>query len=99
MAKKKRKMTRKPVSSRCPTNLKADEKKTGMCFRVERVQRNSHKGYVTSFFTRSTGRPAGFSTSPGACKRTMDPFQASIRTKGRAEEIGRQCSIQSSKKK
>jgi hypothetical protein len=96
----KKKMTRKTSSApRCPTNLKADDKKTGMCFRIEKVQRNSHKGYITSFFSRSSGRAAGFSSAPGACKRTMDPFQASIRTKARAEEIGRQCAISSSKKK
>mgnify|MGYP003579570427 FL=1 len=96
---KKRKMTRKPVSSRCPTNIKADEKKTGMCFRTERVQRDGHKGYITSYFSRSSGRAAGFATTPGACKRTMDPFQASIRTKTKAEEIGRHCAVQSTKKK
>lgn len=95
MAKKRAK---KPTPG-CPTNLKADPKKTGICFRVEKVQRNGHKGYITSFHSRSSGRAAGFSTAPGACKRTMDPFQASIRTKARAEEIGRQCSIVSSKKK
>lgn len=96
----RKKMPRKPASSsRCPTNLKADDKKKGLCFRVERVQRNSHKGYVTSFFTRSSGRSAGFSTAPGACKRTMDPFQASIRPKGKAEEIGRQCAVASARKK
>lgn len=99
MAKKKKKMTRKTVSSpRCPTNIKADEKKTGMCYKVERVKRNGHKGYITSYFSRSSGKSAGFATAPGACKRTMDPFQASIRTKARAEEIGQECSKASTKK-
>ena len=96
----KKKMARKTSSTpHCPTNLKPDDKKRGMCFRTEKVQRNSHKGYITSFFSRSSGRSAGFSTAPGTCKRTMDPFQASIRTKARAEEVGRQCAISSSRKK
>lgn len=99
MAKRRKKSKKYVPSTQCPTNLKADEKKTGVCFRVERVKRNGHKGYITSFFTRSSGRPAGFSTAPGACKKTMDPFQASIRTKANAEKVGQECSRASSKKK
>jgi hypothetical protein len=104
MAKKKKKkqpgVVKKYVpSTQCPTNLKPDEEKTGMCFKVERIKRNGHKGDITSFTTRSSGRSAGYSTAPGACKRTMDPFQASIRTKENAEKIGHECSKQSSKKK
>jgi hypothetical protein len=77
---------------RCPTNIKADDKKKGLCYSVERVQRNSHKGYITAFHSRSSGRAAGFSGAPGACKRTMDPFQASIRkSKADAEKVGQQC--------
>ena len=101
MARKKKvkRMTRKTVSSpRCPTNLKADEKKKGLCFKVERVRRDGHKGYITSYFSRSSGKAAGFATTPGPCKRTMDPFQASIRTKAKAQEVGTHCSKESAKK-
>jgi hypothetical protein len=99
MAKKNKPHWRAVQALRCPTNLKSDAKKPGLCFRTERVQRDGHKGYITSFFSRSSGRSAGFSAAPGACKRTMDPFQASIRTKGRAEEIGVQCALQDLRKK
>lgn len=98
MAKKKKAAKKYVPSAQCPTKLKPDEKKTGMCFNVERVKRNGHKGYITSFTTRSSGKSAGYATAPGACKRTMDPFQASIRTKAKAEQIGRECAKASSKK-
>lgn len=93
-----KKGTKKPTPG-CPANLKADLKKTGVCFRVERVQRNGRKGYITSFFSRSSGRAAGFATAPGVCKRTMDPFQASIRPKAQAVKVGRQCALASKGKK
>jgi hypothetical protein len=84
---------KKAVSAlRCPTNIKADDKKKGLCYSVERVQRNSHKGYITAFVSRSSGRAAGFAAVSGACKRTMDPFQATIRKgKADAEKVGQQC--------
>lgn len=92
-------MARKKTPARqCPTSIKVDAKKSGLCFRVERVQRNRDKGYITSFFSRSSGRPVGFSVSPD-CKRTMDPFQASIRTKEKAERVGQKCAIVGSKKR
>ena len=94
-----RKKSPKKMSARqCPTTFKADASKSGLCFRVEKVQRNKQKGYITSFFARSSGRPAGFSTSAD-CKRTFDPFQASIRTKEKAEQIGRRCAVAASRKK
>lgn len=100
MAKAKRKApARKAPATRCPVALKADEKKTGLCYRVERVQRNKHKGYITSFHARSSGRAAGFSTSPGNCKKTLDPFQAAIRSKAAAEQVGQQCARASVAKK
>jgi hypothetical protein len=81
-------------SMRCPTNPKVDPKgATGVCYTVERVQRNGHKGYITAFTSRATGKSAGFSSAPGACRKTMDPFQASIRkSKADAEKVGQQCS-------
>jgi hypothetical protein len=98
MAKKKKSAAKKtvkkaPSTMQCATNLKADPKKTGVCYKVERVQRNSHKGYITAFVSRATGKSAGFSSAPGACRKTMDPFQASIRkSKADAEKVGQQCS-------
>jgi len=97
MAKKKGASRKAVLGPRCPADLKPSSRKHGICYRVERVQRNSQKGYVTSFFSRLTGRPVGFSSAPGTCKRTLDPFQASIRPKGKAEAVGRQCSFQKKK--
>lgn len=94
----KKKSSRKASARLCPTNLKADARKSGLCFRVERVQRNGDKGYVTSFFSRTSGRSAGFSASSG-CKRTLDPFQAEIRPKKKAEQIGQKCAVVASRKK
>lgn len=100
MAKKRKKAKTVTPALRCPTNIKADEKKKGLCYSVERVQRNGHKGYITSFHSRSSGKTAGFATVPGACKKTMDPFAASIRTsKVAAEKIGQQCARASVSKK
>lgn len=98
MAKKKKSASRKAAPSlRCAATLKPGGK--GLCYSVERVQRNSHKGYITAFHARASGRPAGFAAAPGACKKTMDPFQATIRkNKSDAEKVGEQCARASTKK-
>ena len=94
VAKKKAAKQKKITPSmQCPSNPEVNPKGgVGVCFKVERIQRNSQKGYVTAFFSRATGKPAGFASVPGACRKTMDPFQASIRkSKADAEKIGQQC--------
>lgn len=94
MARKKRAFRKAGPVTRCPAHLKPGPQKMGICYRIERVQRNRQKGYVTSFFSRLTGRQVGYSSAPGICKKTLDPFQASIRPKTKAEAVGKQCSIQ-----
>lgn len=96
MAKKKRASRKVAPATRCPANLKPGPQKMGICYRIEHVQRNRQKGYVTSFFSRMTGRQMGYS-APGICKKTLDPFQASIRPKEKAEAVGRQCTVPTKK--
>ena len=93
-------MAKKAINGlRCQSKLKAKAGTKGLCYRIERVQRDKKKGYITAFFSRSSGKAAGFSTSPGACRKTLDPFQASIRQKGQAEEVGKECAKASAGKK
>jgi len=104
MAKKKTR-AKKPRKSaeasetRCPA-VSPDQAKSGrvVCYRVERVQRNGQKGFITAFFSRATKHPAGFS-AVGACKRTMDPFQAAIRPQMAADRVGWECAKKSAEKK
>lgn len=68
-------------SFRCQTlkgSVKSRTGEKGVCFTIERVARNSHKGYITAFHSRSSGKTIGYSSSAGACKITRDPFQAVI---------------------
>lgn len=88
MAKKRK--TRKAASpGQCSAILKPNVKTLGVCFLTERVQRDKKKGYITSFW--STGRFVGYSSPAGACRLTRDPFQASIRPKDQAVQVGRKC--------
>lgn len=88
----KRKSSKRVASpGRCPTNMKPSGKTPGTCFRSERVQRDKKKGFITSFYSRSTGRFVGYSSPAGVCRLTRDPFQASIRPQGEASKVGQKC--------
>jgi len=75
----------------CPVLIKPDAKKPGICFRIEKVQRDKKKGHLTSFYLRSTGRFLGYSDPAGACRLTRDPFRAAIRPQPEASKVGRKC--------
>lgn len=88
---KRKSSTKTSSPGRCPTTLKPNAKTPGTCFRAERVQRDKKKGYITSFYSKSTGRFVGYSSPAGACRLTRDPFQASIRPQGEASKVGSKC--------
>lgn len=79
-------------SLRCPAKFPGKAGSKGICFTVERVARNSHKGYLTAFHSRSSGKTIGFTSPGGACKITRDPFQAAIeKSKPKAEKKAATC--------
>lgn len=89
---------------KCPEKLPAGspKRKTGVaraCWRIEKVDRKDRDGYITVFYSMSTGKPIGYGKgyiTPGGsiqevCGAAPDRAKASIKARGSAVLDGELC--------